>query len=112
MAEIIQIATTTDRKELAETIASRLVERRMAACVQIVGPVLSVYRWEGEVESAQEWQCWIKTTRERYAAVEKAIRELHTYGVPEILAISVVDGNASYLQWLEEQVADEPRLSS
>ncbi len=111
MAEIIQIVTTTDRKELAETIARTLVERRLAACTQIIGPILSVYRWQGEVESAEEWQCWIKTTRERYDAIEKAIRELHTYEVPEILAIPVVAGNSSYVQWLEQQVADEPRLS-
>ena len=108
MADIIQIVTTTDRKDLAERIGQSLVDRRLAACVQIVGPIRSIYRWQGETESAEEWQCWIKTTRERFAAVEQAIRELHTYAVPEILAIPVVAGNAAYLQWLEEQVAHEP----
>jgi periplasmic divalent cation tolerance protein len=108
MPEIIQIVTTTDRKELAERIGQTLVHRRLAACTQIVGPILSIYRWQGEIESAEEWQCWIKTSRERYAAVEQAIRELHSYAVPEILAIPVVAGNPAYLQWLVEQVADEP----
>jgi periplasmic divalent cation tolerance protein len=107
MPEIIQIVTTTNRKDLAERIGQTLVHRRLAACTQIVGPILSIYRWQGETESAEEWQCWIKTSRERYAAVEQAIRELHTYAVPEILAIPVVAGNPAYLQWLEEQVAEE-----
>lgn len=107
MPEIIQIVTTTDRKGLAERIGQTLVGRRLAACVQVVGPILSTYHWQGEMESAEEWQCWIKTTRERYPAVEQAIRELHTYAVPEILAIPVVAGNPAYLHWLAEQVADE-----
>jgi periplasmic divalent cation tolerance protein len=108
MADIIQIVTTTDRKDLAERIGQSLVDRRLAACVQIVGPIRSIYRWQGKIESADEWQCWIKTTRDRFAAVEQAIRELHTYTVPEILAIPVVAGNMAYLQWVEEQVAHEP----
>jgi periplasmic divalent cation tolerance protein len=107
MPEIIQIVTTTDRKDLAERIGQTLVHRRLAACTQIVGPILSIYRWQGETESAEEWQCLIKTSRERYAAVEQAIRELHSYAVPEILAIPVVAGNPAYMQWLEAQVADE-----
>jgi periplasmic divalent cation tolerance protein len=108
MAEIIQIVTTTDRKELAETIARTLIDRRLAACAQIVGPILSIYRWQGETESAQEWQCWVKTTRDRFAAVEQAIREQHSYAIPEILAIPVVAASEPYWQWLEEQVANEP----
>lgn len=106
MADFIQVLTTTDTKNLAEQIGRALVERRLAACVQIVGPIESIYRWQGQIETAEEWQCWIKTTRERFAAVEQAIRELHTYSVPEILAIPVVAGSAAYLQWLEEQVGD------
>jgi periplasmic divalent cation tolerance protein len=112
MAEFIQILTTTDGKQLAEEIACTLVERRLAACVQIVGPIASIYRWQGQIERSEEWQCWIKTTRERFPAVEQAIRELHTYSVPEILAIPVVAGSSTYLQWLEEQVADEPPKSA
>jgi periplasmic divalent cation tolerance protein len=108
MAEFIQVLTTTDSKILAEQIGRALVERRLATCVQIVGPIESIYRWHGQIETAEEWQCWIKTTRERFAAVEQATRELHTYSVPEILAIPVVAGSAAYLQWLEEQVGDVP----
>jgi periplasmic divalent cation tolerance protein len=108
MADFIQVLTTTDSKNLAEQIGRALVEQRLAACVQIVGPIASIYRWQGQIETAEEWQCWIKTTRERFAAVEQAIRELHTYSMPEILAIPVVNGSAAYLQWLEEQVGDVP----
>jgi periplasmic divalent cation tolerance protein len=108
MAEFMQVLTTTDSRDLAEMIGGALVDRRLAACVQIDGPVKSVYRWQGRVETAEEWQCWIKTTDERFAAVERAIRELHTYSVPEILAMPVVAGSADYLRWLKEQVAEAP----
>ncbi|HEV2969175.1 MAG TPA: divalent-cation tolerance protein CutA [Pirellulales bacterium] len=105
MAEVVQIVTTTDGKDLAERIGRTLVDGRLAACVQIIGPITSIYRWEGKTEMAEEWQCWIKTTSDRYAAVEHAIRQIHTYSVPEILAVPVVAGNPAYLKWLEEHVA-------
>ncbi|HEV3416442.1 MAG TPA: divalent-cation tolerance protein CutA, partial [Pirellulales bacterium] len=98
MAEVIQIVTTTDGKNLAEQIGRTLVDGRLAACVQIVGPITSIYRWEGKTETAEEWQCWIKTTRDHYAAVEQAIRQIHTYTVPEILAVPVVAGTPAYLK--------------
>ena len=112
MADSIQVLTTTDTKNLAEQIGRALVERRLAACVQIVGPIESIYRWQGQIETAEEWQCWIKTTRERFASIEHEIRKLHTYSVPEILAVSVVAGSTAYLQWLEEQVGDVPPKSA
>jgi periplasmic divalent cation tolerance protein len=105
MTDAIQILTTTPDKELALRIAQVLVEGRLAACVQISGPVESIYRWEGRIESAAEWQCWVKTTRGRYADVERAIRGLHAYQVPEILALPVVEGHLDYLRWLEQSVA-------
>ncbi len=108
MADVIQIVTTTDTRDLAEVIARALVADRLAACVQIVGPVTSVYHWQGKLETAEEWQLWIKTTRERFEAVEQAIRQRHSYSVPEILALPVVAGGGDYLQWLAEQVAEVP----
>lgn len=109
MSDTIQILTTTPDKPLAERIARVLVEARLAACVQISGPVESVYRWKGNIESAAEWQCWIKTTADRYAAVEQAIRSLHPYQVPEILAMPVVEGHVDYLRWLAQSlVAGDP----
>jgi periplasmic divalent cation tolerance protein len=103
MSQVIQIVTTTANAEDARRIARALVERRLAACVQIVGPIESVYRWEGKIETAAEFQCWIKTRAELYDRVEQTIRELHTYDVPEILAVPVVQGSAAYLEWLRRE---------
>ena len=104
MPEYIQVVTTTEHREDAERIARTLVEERLAACVQVVGPISSTYRWRGAVETAQEWQCWVKSRRDLYDEVEKAIRRLHPYEVPEILAIPVLAGNAGYLAWLDGEV--------
>ena len=84
-------------------IGAALVEKRLAACVQIVGPIESVYRWQGKIETAAEWQCWIKTRRQLFEQIELAIRELHSYEVPEILAVPIAQGSAAYLSWLGEE---------
>ena len=104
MREAIQVTTTTATKADAERIAAALVERRLAACAQAGGPITSCYRWQGKVETAEEWLCTVKTTREAYDQVEQAIRQLHTYEEPEIIAVPVVAGSAGYLAWLEQQV--------
>lgn len=106
MREYLQVTTAVAVREEAERIAMALVERRLAACVQIVGPVHSVYRWQGNVEQADEWLCQAKTTRDRHDAVEAAIRELHSYDCPEIIAVPIVAGSTAYFQWLNEQVAE------
>jgi periplasmic divalent cation tolerance protein len=106
MTTALQVVTTTATQADAETIAAALVERRLAACVQISGPILSRYRWQGALETAEEWVCTIKTTQAGYEAVERAIRELHPYQVPEILATPVVAGNPAYLEWLGREVAE------
>ncbi len=100
----IQIATTTSSQADAEKIAAALVERRLAACVQISGPIISTYRWQGKVEKAEEWLCTIKTRRDVYEQVEAAIRELHCYDEPEILAVPVAAGSEGYLKWLDAEV--------
>ncbi len=100
---LLQIVTTTASAEEARRIATALVERRLAACVQIVGPVESVYRWQGKIETANEWQCQIKTRQSKYSAVEAAIRELHSYDVPEILALPISDASSAYRQWLIDE---------
>jgi periplasmic divalent cation tolerance protein len=105
MSPYLQVVTTTETADQAEQIARALVERRLAACVQIVGPIRSIYRWQGQIESAQEWQCWIKTRAERFEAVRAAIVGLHTYQVPEILALPVEAGHGPYLAWLDEQLS-------
>jgi len=104
MPDFLQINTAAPTREEAERIAAVLVERRLAACVQIVGPAQSIYRWQGVVERAAEWLCLIKTTSDQFAAVERAIRELHSYECPEIVATPIFAGGAGYLKWLEEQI--------
>lgn len=105
MTEVLQVVTTLGRKADAQRLARHLLEDRLAACVQISGPIESTYHWEGRIESAEEWVCTIKTTVERYANVERMISKLNPYDEPEILAFPVQTGSAGYLKWLNEQVA-------
>ena len=104
MPEYIQVVTTTEHREDAESLARALVEGRLAACVQVIGPIHSIYRWRGEMQSTQEWQCWAKSRRDLYDQIERAIRQLHPYEVPEILAMPVLAGSKSYLAWLDEEL--------
>jgi periplasmic divalent cation tolerance protein len=104
MSEYIEVLTTTERREDAERIARELVERRLVACVQISGPIESTYRWQGKIETAEEWQCRAKTRGDLFDRIEQAIRQLHPYEVPEILAIPILSGSADYLAWLDSEV--------
>ncbi len=104
MQSYIQVMTTTDKKEDAERIATCLVEKRLAACVQIAGPITSFYRWKGNMERTQEWQCWIKSKEVLYKEIEKAIKSVHPYEVPEIIAMPIIAGSHDYLEWLESEV--------
>ena len=104
MTDAIQVVTTTDNRELAETIARSLIEQKLAACAQISSPIESVYRWQGKIDTSQEWSCTIKTHRAIYEKVEAAIRQLHTYDEPEIIALPIVAGSEGYLDWLTESV--------
>lgn len=105
MAECVQVLTTTGSEAEAEAIAAALVERRLAACVQVSGPIRSRYRWQGEIERAEEWQCAIKTAAARYPELEAAIRELHSYEEPEIVATPIVAGSPGYLAWIADSVS-------
>jgi periplasmic divalent cation tolerance protein len=102
--DYLVVMTTTDDESLAKRIAEQSVERRVAACVQIVGPLTSVYRWKGKVETATEYRCEMKTTSAHFEAVRDIIRELHSYDTPEIISIPIVDISADYGLWLEEQL--------
>ncbi len=105
-AEHLQVTTTAGTEEEAERIGAALVERRFAACVQVIGPIASRYRWQGEVERATEWLCVAKTSAARYDEIEAAIRELHSYEEPEIIATPIVAGSPGYLEWIRQAVAD------
>jgi len=97
------VLSTAGSKEEAQKIARSLVERLLAACVNIVA-IESIYRWEGEVEQAQEWLLVIKTTDDAFDRVRAAIKETHSYEVPECISIPVVDGSAEYLRWVGDSV--------
>jgi periplasmic divalent cation tolerance protein len=101
-----QVTTTLPDRDTANRIGRRLVEERLAACAQVVGPVASVYWWQGEVETAGEWYCHLKTTAARVDALIARVRELHPYETPEIVALPVTEGDPAYLRWIASSVAD------
>jgi periplasmic divalent cation tolerance protein len=100
------VMTTCGDKANAETIATRLVEERLSACVQIF-PIASVYRWEGAVQRANEWMLFCKIKSHDYANVEAAIRAAHTYSNPEIVEVSIEQGAQAYLNWIESVTGKE-----
>ncbi len=104
MTECRQVTTTLPDREGAHRLGRRLVEERLAACAQVVGPVSSVYWWHEEVETAAEWYCHLKTTVGRVPELMSRIRELHPYETPEIIALPVAEGDREYLKWIAESV--------
>lgn len=98
------VLSTAASEEEARKIARHLVEHQLAACVNIVPQIESVYRWLGKVESSREWLLLIKTTAEKFSDVHDAIRELHSYDLPECISIAIDDGSAEYLAWIGEAV--------
>ena len=109
MTEYIQVVTTTDSEEEAKRIGRSLVEKRLAACVQIAGAVASTYWWKEEIETAEEWQCWAKSRQDLYEELEQTIKEVHSYEVPEILAVPVLAGSENYLAWMDSQLGNRPQ---
>jgi periplasmic divalent cation tolerance protein len=107
MTEYIQVVTTTETKEQAQRIAQVVVEKRLAACAQIVGPISSTYWWKGKIETAGEWLCLMKSRNDLFTDLEQAIREIHPYEVPEIIAMPIAAGSAGYLKWLGEELMQE-----
>ena len=101
--ELIVFVTTSNNDEAAR-IAEALVSERLAACVNIVPTIESIYRWEGKVTRDREALMIIKTTDERYPEVERRVKELHSYGTPEVVAISIERGSEDYLDWLRTSV--------
>jgi periplasmic divalent cation tolerance protein len=106
-AEVLVVFCNAPSEEVAHSIAGSLVQERLAACVNVLAPCRSVYRWEGKMEQASEVPLLIKTTRDRYPLLEAALRRLHPYDVPEILALPVAGGSDAYLRWVVAQTHEE-----
>ena len=107
MHSFIQVSTTVEKREDARRIAAIVVGRRLAACVQVVGPVESTYWWAGKVEDGEEWLCLMKTRKELYDRLEEAVKSVHPYEEPEIIAVPIVEGSEGYLRWIEEETSDQ-----
>ncbi len=105
MTDKIVVLTSCDSMELASKLARDLVERRLAACVNIMPGARSIYRWEGKVENAAEWLLVIKSRRDLFSALRDVVQKVHTYEVPELIAIPVVEGSEPYLAWLDRELA-------
>ena len=104
MTDKIVVFSTCATEAEAEKLARQLVESRVAACVSIVPGARSIYRWQGQVETAMEWVLIIKSARELFEALRLALEKAHSYEVPEMLALPVVEGAPNYLNWLEAQL--------
>jgi periplasmic divalent cation tolerance protein len=100
--EPIIVLVTCGSEEEAIKIAQSLVEERLAACVNLVSPVRSIYRWEGKIWDEKEWILIIKTQKQRFEKLERKVKSLHSYSVPEIIGLPIIEGSSSYLDWLEE----------
>jgi periplasmic divalent cation tolerance protein len=106
MDSLLVITNLPDRAS-AEKLAALLIEQRLAACVNVLAPCSSVYRWQGEIQHDEEYPLLIKTVQDRYAQVEASIRGNHPYELPEIIAVPINGGLPAYLQWVESETHDE-----
>ncbi len=105
MPALLVLSTTPTRQE-AEKIAHTLVQKKLAACVNIVGPIKSIYRWQGKTEQAEEHLLIIKTTTQAYPALQQEIRKLHSYQLPEIIALPIQHGLPQYIEWIHTETQD------
>ena len=101
----VVVTSSTDSENAARALAAGVIEARLGACAQIVGPIISVYRWEGDVQTEQEWRVEIKTVTDQVAALAEHIKANHSYDVPEIVVTPITGGSVEYLSW----VVDETR---
>ena len=102
MVQAVVVLVTCGSEEEAVKIAHSLVEERLAACVNFISPVRSIYRWEGKIWDEKEWLLIIKTQKDRFEDLEKKVKSLHSYSVPEIVSLPIVEGSSSYLDWISE----------
>ena len=104
MTDKLLILTTASNDSEARKIAQMLIERHLAACVNIIPRIQSVYRWEGKTESAEEYLLIVKTTRNKENEAQAAIRELHSYDLPECISITIEGGSSEYLKWITDSL--------
>ncbi len=102
MTDAIVVLVTASSADEATRIAEVVVEERLAACVNLIGPIRSIYRWRDEVRSDPEMLMLVKTSRRQFDALEQRVRELHSYDVPEVIALDVAQGSIPYLEWIAE----------
>jgi periplasmic divalent cation tolerance protein len=105
---VIVVVTTTSKQE-AEKIAQQLLKERLIACANITGPVSSLFHWSGKLEKAEEYLIFMKSRKDLFEKLTETVKALHSYDVPEILALTVVDGSEAYLGWLESRLAVEKK---
>jgi periplasmic divalent cation tolerance protein len=105
MEKYIQVLTTVADEKKANEVASAVLENRVAACVQVLGPISSFYWWKGKIEQAKEWVCLAKAKAEDYEKLQAVIKSVHPYEVPEILAMPVSFGNPAYLKWVRNETS-------
>jgi len=103
----VQVQTTASSEDEADRLATALLEARLAACVQVVGPVRSRYWWQGSLQSATEWLCLAKTTQDRVYEVTAVLQASHSYDTPEVIVVPIVGGGEDYLQWITDTVDDD-----
>lgn len=101
--QYIQVSTTVAKRNDAERIAGELLRKKLCACAQIIGPITSVFRWKGKTVKATEWLCAVKTEKSQYKKVEKAIRDMHPYELPEIIATPIIAGSRDYFNWMQKE---------
>ncbi|MEZ6132262.1 MAG: divalent-cation tolerance protein CutA [Planctomycetaceae bacterium] len=109
MVDLIEVQTTVGSEDEAGRIADRLLSERLAACVQVTGPIVSRYWWQGTLEQANEWVCTAKSVASLYERIEAAIRAVHSYEEPQIVAVAVLRASAGYEQWVRDEVQLPPR---
>jgi periplasmic divalent cation tolerance protein len=98
--KVFMVLTTCGKKRAAEKLANLAVRKKLSACGQVIGPIKSIYRWEGKVETKEEWMVFFKTGASKYKRLEKVLRENHPYDVPEIIALPVEKGSEDYFKWI------------
>ena len=104
MTDKIVVFSTCASADEAERLARRLVDERLAACINVISPVRSFYRWKGVVEDSVEWVLMIKTSRSLFESLRAVLESAHSYEVPELVAIPIVDGSPNYLSWIDQEL--------